>query len=85
VVAVTLLLLVLGLWTTGQSSAASGSAPLARPTTVTVQTGETLWQLAARVAPHADPRLVVAEIERLNHLSGPAVYAGQQLRVPRYR
>jgi LysM repeat protein len=52
---------------------------------VTVQTGETLWQLAARVGPHADPRLVVAEIQRLNHLSGAAVYAGQQLRVPRYR
>jgi LysM repeat protein len=80
-----LALLVVGLASTGQSSQASGRVAATRPVTVTVQTGETLWQLATRVAPHTDPRLVVDEIERLNRLSGSTVYAGQQLRVPQYR
>jgi hypothetical protein len=67
------------------SQAGSAATHHTRPAVVTVQTGESLWQLATRVAPHADPRLVVSEIERLNRLSSATVYAGQQLRVPRYR
>ena len=58
-------------------------AHVVKPRTVTVQTGETLWALAARIAPHADPRLVVTEIQQLNHLRTPAVFGGQQLVVPR--
>jgi LysM repeat protein len=68
----------------GRPTEAAGHGPRTQPVTVTVQTGETLWQLASRVAPKVDPRLVVAEIERLNALAGPTVYAGQQLRVPHY-
>jgi hypothetical protein len=69
----------------GSTIRAASSVHHSRPAVVTVQTGESLWQLATRVAPHADPRLVVSEIERLNGLSGATVYAGQQLQVPRYR
>ena len=54
-----------------------------KPRTVTVQAGETLWTLASRIAPHADPRLVIAEIQQLNHLRTPTVFGGQQLVVPR--
>jgi LysM repeat protein len=68
----------------GRPSEATGHGPRTQPVSVTVQTGETLWQLASRVAPQVDPRLVVAEIERLNDLGGPTVYAGQPLRVPHY-
>jgi hypothetical protein len=35
------------------------------------------------VAPKSDPRVVVMELEQLNHLADARVIAGQQLRVPR--
>jgi hypothetical protein len=82
VVATTLLLLVLAGFTVGRvsSQAAGPSRPLP---TVTVHPGETLWQIASRVAPHDDRRVVVREIEQLNHLADGRVVAGQQLRLPR--
>ena len=80
-----LVLLVIGLSVGQQSSQAADRVVHTPPAMVTVQSGESLWQLASRVAPHADPRLVITEIERLNALSGPVVYAGQSLQVPRYR
>jgi len=46
---------------------------------VTVRPGETLWQLAERVAPGADPRVVVAQLAAINHLPGDGVAAGQRL------
>jgi hypothetical protein len=50
--------------------------------TVTVEAGDTLWSLASRVAPHADPRDVVAEITSLNRLTSDVVEPGEQLVVP---
>ena len=47
---------------------------------VTVRDGDTLWSIASRIAPQRDPRLVVAELEDVNHLSSPVVQAGQVLR-----
>jgi LysM repeat protein len=67
----------------GSSQAAGRGSVAATSRTLTVQPGETLWSVAARIAPHSDPRLVVADIESRNHLSGGQVRAGQQLRVPR--
>lgn len=49
---------------------------------VTVAAGQTLWDVAVQVAPHADPRVTVAELEAANHLPGGAVLAGQSLVVP---
>jgi LysM repeat protein len=76
--------LVVVLISAGHPTDAAGHGPRTQPVTVTVQTGETLWQLASRVAPDVDPRLVIDEIEQLNGLSDLTVYAGQQLRVPHY-
>jgi hypothetical protein len=81
VLAVLMAMLVAGFSLGHAPSQAAGH--VVKPRTVTVQTGETLWGLAARIAPHADPRLVVTEIEQLNRLSTPAVFGGQQLVVPR--
>jgi hypothetical protein len=67
----------------GSSQAAGRGSLAATSRTLTVQPGETLWSVAARIAPHSDPRLVVADIESRNHLIGDQVLAGQQLRVPR--
>jgi hypothetical protein len=44
--------------------------------------GETLWQIAAEVAPRADRRDTVAKIIELNALPGAAVSAGQRIAVP---
>jgi LysM repeat protein len=63
----------------GSSRAATG-IPVQH--SVVVTPGETLWSVADRIAPHADPRLVVADIVSLNHLSSDSVEAGQQLTVP---
>lgn len=49
---------------------------------VTVESGQTLWQLAESLAPAADPRDVIAEIMQLNQLESADVYAGQELAVP---
>ena len=79
-------LLVLGFSATGHvASQAASSAPAQHARTVTVQPGESLWAVAVRIAPHADPRLVVQRIAEINHLAGAAVSAGQQLVVPEVR
>jgi len=54
-----------------------------RTATVVVSPGETVWDIASRVAPHADTRTTVAQIEELNSLSDPgAIRVGQPLSVP---
>lgn len=49
---------------------------------VTVEPGESLWQVAQAVAPTADPRDVVANILNLNNLSSGDVQPGQRLAIP---
>ncbi|MCU1672651.1 MAG: hypothetical protein JWN77_764 [Frankiales bacterium] len=49
---------------------------------VTVQSGDTLWSVAQRMAPDNDPREVVAQIKRINSLHGSGLQAGQQLLLP---
>ncbi|MDQ3151828.1 MAG: LysM peptidoglycan-binding domain-containing protein [Actinomycetota bacterium] len=49
---------------------------------VRVGAGETLWDVADRVAPGSDEQAVVARIRELNGLTGSAVRPGQELLVP---
>jgi LysM domain len=49
---------------------------------ITVRPGETLWAIADRVAPDADPRSTIAKLESMNHLESSAVPAGSVLLVP---
>lgn len=65
-------------------TSASGTAPFQTTsfTYVTVDPGESLWQLAETIAPTADPRDVVADILTLNNLSSGDVQAGQRLAIP---
>jgi hypothetical protein len=46
---------------------------------VTVLHGDTLWSIAKRIAPGADPRRVIAHIKLQNHLRDSALIAGQEL------
>jgi len=64
----------------GASASLSGSS--AGFQYVTVASGETLWQVAQQLAPSADPRDVIAELVRLNRLTTPDVFAGQELAIP---
>ena len=83
VVLATLGALLVGGFTLGHApSQASGHVHRVAPHTITVQPGETLWGVAERIAPRVDPRLVVAQIQQLNHLHGPQLLAGMQLVVP---
>lgn len=60
---------------------ASSSSATAEFEHITVLPGQSLWQIAASVAPGADPRDVVAEIEMLNGIRG-AIQPGEQLAIP---
>ena len=66
------------------AKAAESAAELSlTPTvTVTVQPGESLWAIAAAVAPERDPRDVVADIMQLNNLEAARVVPGQALFIP---
>ena len=50
--------------------------------TVTVEAGQSLWQLAEEIAPEADPRDVIDEVVTFNRLSSVSVQPGQQLDIP---
>ena len=49
---------------------------------VTVQPGDTLWVIAERVRPNADPRATIARIKQMNALTSGEAKAGQVLLVP---
>ncbi len=50
---------------------------------VVVRPGDTLWSIAARAEPRADPRIVVERISDINALPSPEIAVGQRLWVPR--
>jgi len=68
----------------GQASAgdASRAGSTVHFATVTVQPGETLWQLAEETAPQADPRDFVQDVVSLNALDGSSLQAGEQIAIP---
>jgi LysM domain len=72
---------------TGQAQATGkvtpGSASNHGMLRVVVRPGQTLWNIAEKADPSADPRLVIQQIIDDNALSGTAVNAGQVLWVPR--
>ena len=49
---------------------------------VTVQPGQTLWDLSARAAGGGDVRSMMSHLEAINHLDSASLQAGQHLRVP---
>lgn len=50
-----------------------------------VGAGETVWDVARRVAPRSDQRAVVERIRQLNGIVDSAITPGQQLQVPNGR
>ena len=52
-------------------------------TEVVVQPGQTLWIIAVRAEPAADPRVVIQQIIEINSLRGSGLRVGQVLWVPK--
>ncbi len=50
---------------------------------VVVEPGDSLWSIAARAEPNADPRLVIQQITDINVLPSAEIAAGQRLWVPK--
>jgi LysM domain len=50
---------------------------------VLVRPGDSLWSIAARTQPNADPRLVIERIADINALQDAQITPGQRLWVPR--
>jgi LysM domain len=48
----------------------------------TIEPGQSLWQVAATMAPESDPRDVIADIMRLNQLETSTVSPGQRIAIP---
>lgn len=71
-----------GLALNGGGAVASDSAASVSFTHVTVQAGQSLWQLAGKIAPSADPRDVVSDIVHLNQLPSAVVQPGQSIAIP---
>lgn len=66
----------------GGMAAATNVASSASLPYVTVEAGQSLWQLAGQIAPSSDPRDVIADLIHLNQLAGTDVQAGQRLAIP---
>jgi hypothetical protein len=65
----------------GASAASAGTAGHSM-TQIVVQPGQTLWTIAMRADPQADPRQVVQRIIAANALRDRSIQAGQRLLVP---
>jgi LysM repeat protein len=68
---------------TGRAGAGPGPGSVQRPASVrvhVVREGETLWGVAQRiVGPQGDPRPVVDELIRANHLADAVIRPGDRL------
>ncbi len=66
----------------GGVAAATSDQATTQFTYVTVSAGQSLWQLAEKIAPTEDPRDVIEEIISLNQLASEDVQPGQRLALP---
>lgn len=48
---------------------------------IVVHHGDTLWSLAKKIKPHADPRVIIRNIKTQNNLHSSELMAGQKLRL----
>ncbi|OMH24213.1 hypothetical protein BKD30_09535 [Tersicoccus phoenicis] len=78
------LLALVAVFTTAPAAAEQGvrAVPSTPALQVTVQPGESLWQVAAANAHGRDTRDVVAQIVVVNGLDGDRIDAGRKLYVP---
>jgi hypothetical protein len=66
--------------TGSHQASATGTSPTSRQ--IVVHAGESLWDIAVRVAPNEDPRKTMWDIQKLNNMTTSRLDSGQALRVP---
>lgn len=66
----------------GQAATAGSDSVKSHFTYVTIHSGESLWQLAAKVAPNEDRRDWIAKVVDLNALTSADVAPGQRIALP---
>jgi LysM repeat protein len=66
----------------GQAATANNQSSAADLQYVTIQSGQSLWALAAELAPSQDPRDWIADVVSLNALTSAEVQPGQQIALP---
>jgi hypothetical protein len=69
--------------TAAQATSHTGPPGRSHLVKVMVESGQSLWSIAASAEPDADPRDVIEQIRTLNSLPGYQLSAGQVLWVPR--
>lgn len=76
--------LIAGAWARplGHAVAGGGRPVTAAQSTYLVRSGDTLWSIARRVSPSADPRPVVDAIAGANRVAPGALVPGQTLVIP---
>lgn len=74
--------LVLASWAGPLTSALAGDRAPAAPTVIVVEPGDTLWGIAERVAPEADPRSTVRRLAEANGLASTVLVPGMEIQVP---
>ena len=83
--AVALIAAAATLWAVGGPVAEAvglGDGPAAAGRTHVVRPGETLWSIARAVEPGRDPREVVFELRRANHVDPAGLVPGDRLALP---
>ena len=74
-------LLALVLLPSAPTGPAAGRDSGSAPSSVVVQPGDSLWSIATRVAPKADPRATVQRLIDRNHLAGLTITPGEVLAI----
>jgi LysM repeat protein len=69
--------------TAAQATHAGSASPGRYVAKVLVRPGQSLWSLAETYDPHADPRVISAQIQELNSMTSDQLRPGQVLWVPR--
>lgn len=82
VICLAVLGLLLGAFSVGRASGAAIPGAASAVSTVVVQPGQTLWEIAGDIAPGTDRRATVAGILRLNPSVSQGLHPGQTLQIP---
>lgn len=80
--AIAVVAVAVGFSLTSISGSVAGDQPTQELTYITVQQGDSLWEMAAKHAPADDPRDWIAEVVMLNALESVDLTPGQQIALP---
>ncbi len=77
-----IMLLIIILTCTFLAGTVNGTDTSENYITVTVEYGDTLWDIAREYNPEGDIRQYIHRIEKFNNITDSTIYAGEILRLP---